>query len=683
MFIQESHFPLIMKALLLYATLTTCSSVEYFIIPSRTSSCISTSCLTFQQFITNFSNYQEKKMILRFGPGNHLFHSKLNVTNVDTLSIMSNSTENFINCSKSAGFIFSNVMTISLTNLSFNGCGKPSRNNVVIKVSNSSISIKNCIFNNSKGRIIELEFSKLVMSKSMFNRSKEGVFIVQKNSTMHDIGSIYELSKSPTKYSAIVYISGSLAKFSKCSFLKTTINGLTDMIYTNNLSSIILEYCEFVNNIIVKSRSTNKYLVQLRCSIIKLDGTVFKQNILHSGKLVYVIHSNISINNSVFEQNSLSNTGVLKLYMSSGHIFHNLQITRNSAKIGILRFYQSYVQIYDNLVITQNKVNRAVMLIDQSKVEVYQNIIIKENHAFLSTIDIYKSTLWFFGNIMFISNYGSIFIEESLVSLETSTFFDNVQTKQNKTYTTLYELGGAITSIWSVLHLNGRTEFCENHSWKIGGAINAIQSKVYIHSAALFTDNTAKKGGAIYLDHSDLICQNECSFVGNRATSRGGAIHATDSLISIGKEWYEYQQRSNHDNSLLRFVNNSAKNGGGLSFEAKSKLHGPLQANYKYVIEFNNNTAVKGGAIYVDDYTNVDTCGNTSYSTCFLQTPFFGSDSKWNGLIIIKSKMDTNTIYGGLLDRCVAKSDYVDIYKTKSYKKGVDYLKKHYKGSNH
>lgn len=250
MFIQESHFPLIMKALLLYATLTTCSSVEYFIIPSRTSSCISTSCLTFQQFITNFSNYQEKKMILRFGPGNHLFHSKLNVTNVDTLSIISNSTENFINCSKSAGFIFSNVMTISLTNLSFNGCGKPSRNNVVIKVSNSSISIKNCIFINSKGRIIELEFSKLVMSKSMFNRSKEGVFIVQKNSTMHDIGSIYELSKSPTKYSAIVYISGSLAKFSKCSFLKTTINGLTDMIYTNNLSSIILEYCEFVNNII-------------------------------------------------------------------------------------------------------------------------------------------------------------------------------------------------------------------------------------------------------------------------------------------------------------------------------------------------------------------------------------------------------------------------------------------------
>lgn len=87
--------------------------------------------------------------------------------------------------------------------------------------------------------------------------------------------------------------------------------------------------------ILLKSRSTNKYLVQLRCSTIKLDGMVFKQNILHSGKLVYVIHSNISINNSVFEQNSLSNTGVLKLYMSSGHIFHNLQITRNSAKIGM------------------------------------------------------------------------------------------------------------------------------------------------------------------------------------------------------------------------------------------------------------------------------------------------------------------------------------------------------------
>ena len=201
--------------------------------------------------------------------------------------------------------------------------------------------------------------------------------------------------------------------------------------------------------------------------------------------------------------------------------------------------------------------------------------------------------------------------------------------------------------------------------------MNIIESRVYAHSNATFSENVAERGGALHLDHCYLICQSNCSFIGNRALSQGGAIHAIESIISIGYEWYDVREISTSPR-FLSFVDNYAENaGGGISLEANAEVRGPLKSEYMYWISFINNTAKNGAAIYVNDY---GTCSDARNSTCFLQTPSFKSDDT-KSFIIINSSESKNAIYGGLLDRCIAKSDYRDVYNGRHLTNGIEYLR--------
>ena len=129
--------------------------------------------------------------------------------------------------------------------------------------------------------------------------------------------------------------------------------------------------------------------------------------------------------------------------------------------------------------------------------------------------------------------------------------------------------------MWSTIYFHGAVEFYRNKAWKTGGAINAIESKLYIYSSAMYNQNIAKNGGAMHLDHSYFICESNCTFIGNRAFTKGGAIHAIDSTITIGNEWFTFQNTSTSPRLLL-FMNNHADKGGGICLEAKAKVRGPL-----------------------------------------------------------------------------------------------------------
>ena len=142
---------------------------------------------------------------------------------------------------------------------------------------------------------------------------------------------------------------------------------------------------------------------------------------------------------------------------------------------------------------------------------------------------------------------------------------------------------------------------------------------------------------------------------------QGGGIHAIDSEIILTK--------LANSHSFLSFVNNSAVCGGGLSLEGRSRIKG--LSGCGCIIKFTNNTAQKGGAIYVDDYTNTDICTTTSYSLCFLRTPI-----SWENWVEIDSSLGKNTLYGGLLDRCIARNDISNrYYGLNNLVEGINYLK--------
>ena len=298
-----------------------------------------------------------------------------------------------------------------------------------------------------------------------------------------------------------------------------------------------------------------------------------------------------------------------------------------------------------------------MLYIHQSEIVTHQDIKITRNHAVQSTIQRKPRILpqhW-------------CYLHQRVCKVtfnNASTFLYNKQQNPN----ILVQLGGAITSMWSMIHFYDTAKFYRNKSWKIGGAIVANRSRIYAHSIAIYKENTAEKGGAMYLDHSYFTCQSNCTFIDNKASTKGGAIHAIDSIISIGDEWFTFQDMSSLSR-VLSFVNNHAVEGGGISLETNSKVHGPLKSQYEYFIQFINNTADKGAAIYVNDY---GTCSNVKYLNCFLSRPYNKSTLSWAILDVTESE---NAIYGGLLDRCNVENGLnTNPYSTNTIK-GIEYIK--------
>ena len=97
--------------------------------------------------------------------------------------------------------------------------------------------------------------------------------------------------------------------------------------------------------------------------------------------------------------------------------------------------------------------------------------------------------------------------------------------------------------------------------------------------------------------------------------TRGGAIHAKDSVIYVGPTYTTVDRY--HQYSDFSIVGNFAKEkGGGIGFEGSCKLRGPFMASYNYSITIENNSALAGRDIHVDDYTNTQVC-KFSATQCF------------------------------------------------------------------
>ena len=146
---------------------------------------------------------------------------------------------------------------------------------------------------------------------------------------------------------------------------------------------------------------------------------------------------------------------------------------------------------------------------------------------------------------------------------------------------------------------------------RLGGAIVASESRIVMYGDTTIANNTAtnSSGGGISLQQSDLEIKGNCIISGNHAMM-GGGIHATSSSVAV------YQP------GALQFINNKAKNGGGLYLEMNAKLYvlkpQRSQSNNENLLSFTDNHANYGRAIYVADDTNSGACSPDN--ECFFQT---------------------------------------------------------------
>ena len=548
--------------------------------------------------LSKFTNTTTKSgIVLQFGAGNHTLYSRHIFSNIEKCSIFSKDNSSLIVCSEvAAGFTFKNVSIVTLTNLTFIRCGNASRYNPVLHIFRvNDANISTCVFLHSKGRVIEAAYANITTKYCSFESCSAGVIILQHNTTMLDIGGIYTLNTFSPKRSALVFIIESIANFINSRFYKNRYNAYV------RLHTII--YYVKGGTLTLRQCELAHNNAEL---LISHDSTIviYDSNLTHNfagrrTSLLSIFTTNLSINNGIFAHN---------IYM------RQLQ--------GAIIFIDA-----DSTV----KSNNTLTIINNTCISYCHN-----SYA----LDIRSSRVTF-ERVNISDNTGSMAFLRSKVEF-TELKFQHARIIHP--YIPLHR--DAITSVASIIIFQGTTSFCNQHrSTSVAQrAVYARESRIYANGDTLFSNNT---GGALYLDQSDFICKKNCTFIGNTA-SKGGGIYAINSIITMGSDWNKFKQNKKM-RSLLSFDSNSADEGGAIYLEGNSKLRTPREVSSTYELEFHNNTAKRGGAIFVNDYTSI--CAN---STCFIQ-----AQSYKNGWIKINSTNGNTTIYGGLLDRCIAKRKYI------------------------
>ena len=213
----------------------------------------------------------------------------------------------------------------------------------------------------------------------------------------------------------------------------------------------------------------------------------------------------------------------------------------------------------------------------------------------------------------------------------------------------------------------------------------------------IIAHNTATgNGGGVYLSNSEFNCESKSSFelINNKAAYKGGGIHAISSSInkvtSSTDRCTQLDSPSCYDKNL-KFEENAAETGGGLSLEANANVY---ILRYQFIFDnpdshekdgsysmlrFIANSAHYGGAICVNDNTNSGTCSSHPKTECFFQVLALYNHHKNSGSIIITQGLYFSQNYanvsgsilyhGGLLDRCaVSRFAEVNVHKYRSNK---------------
>ena len=382
-------------------------------------------------------------------------------------------------------------------------------------------------------------------------------------------------------------------------------------------------------------------------AIFSYDGSLFfegnsttqftKNTAAYYGGAIYSYDGSISFNKNSTTQFTNSTAAELggAIYSYDGSISFKenstTQFTNNIAMIvgGAIRSFESSIAFEENST-TQFTNNTAA----------YNGGAINSKD---SSISFEENSITQFTNNTAAYRGGAIF------SYDGSLFFEGNSTTQFTNNTAAYH-GGAIYSTGGSISFdeNSTTQFTNSTAADLGGAIYSYDGSISFkeNSTTQFTNNTALKGGAIYsIDASISFEENSTTqFTNNIAMTFGGAIRSFESSIAFeensttqftnntaayygGAIYSTNGSISFKGNTITEFTNNTASTGGAIRSRGSSVCFGSisntkfnnnvakddggaiyfsnLEISYYYIqfndnshVEFNNNTATKGGAIY-------------------------------------------------------------------------------------
>ena len=504
---------------------------------------------------------------------------------------------------------------------------------------------------NTGGAILaELNGNITVSSSFINNRASFGGAITIRNGTVIGKGSHFINNIAFT--GGAVSLVGGTGSFTDFQSYYTNNSADNDggAIKADDRHSIAIHGCDFENN----TAGEHGGAIIIDGSAITSSNCLFTNNNAMVGGAISIQDGILYSESNHYIDNSASIGGAVwaeKSNVSSSHDHY----TNNTAKNGGGLFAVESTAYFNKTSFTKNwAATQGAAIHHTSKMIEVKDSIISDNHANDNNIvHIITTTLICTGEFIFVNNSGSLHVINSVVEFEGNTTF---------AYNT-GEFGGAITSIQSQITFTDKSKATiSGNRATYGGGVSLTGSVFNVSTSVIIMENTATlSGGGIHAYQSEIMCKSKLKalhITDNTARSQnGGGIYAIASNVKIF-------------HSYILLHNNKGDAGGGIFLEQNSKIYINKVLYYDFnsnqmILEFSNNFAIKGGAIYISDTTaagilcertNTGTEPTLASTECFIQTLKLNDERRIEarGIFFINNNASQSgqDIYGGLLDRC-------------------------------
>ena len=335
-------------------------------------------------------------------------------------------------------------------------------------------------------------------------------------------------------------------------------------------------------------------------------------------------------------------------------------LAESEQQFSAIEFHRT-MSILLNVTVYGNNAFHAIFVNDWSEVSVNNVHISGASCVSCSALFALNSKVNFSGNNSFNNNTA---LAGSAITMNscTSNFVGNILFINNTA-----DWGGAMMIFNGNYSVSGNISFITNTAFTGGGAIFMNGCTSNLSGNTLFVNNTAEMGGAVHIYNSSHSVSGNISFINNSAINAGGAIELSEgTLLMSGNISFINNTCTNckggavavngfggetilNLTGLIRFVNNSANQGGAMAFYGKPRLllSDPLKMEF-----IENHADSTGGAISFVENNNqcVDPYSLAEGQICLIKL-----SSKTN----IHLNFHNNTagdagtaLYGGALDSC-------------------------------
>ena len=731
---MSSYYHIFVLLLLVQTISVRVKSLTYYVSPSSNDGWCSVhhnSCLNLSETTALIDDRFVSNTSLILLPGNHTLLSNLSIAGHANFLMKSGDTRQpaIINCGLSSRLRINSSAYVYIYGIILNGCVENEVNAVKNFTLEDSVLSAACITNVSGSALVITNSTVVIMNsrfeyfmRPMTAESKGGVIL----STQSDIlilNSMFTMNSADK--GGVIYCLESVVLINNSTFTKNSAIEGGVLYITRNRNTTITNKSTFQDyqlvipvqwkyntefntmlsisrgsvhvfcigsNFTLNNASEGGVMYQHcvtengSCTLHIMDRSNFVLNNASYGAVFCIKFSNVVIHNCSFQNNKANQIGGVgychhsKLWINESVFCYN----QAGLHAGALYFNHSTSAIINSGRFHNNvaeNIGGSLHLHGQGNLVLTGLISFEQNSARqYSTINVYESNITCNGSLLITNNSGSISLVRSIGHFDGYTLFNDNEESihfhdskvvisghltsiKQRSYNILE--GGCISLLFSTLMISGRVTLNDSIATN-GGGILSITSRITVVESGILTviNNTASDtGGGIYLYHSLFNAQGLILLQGNKANTFGGGMHCIGSTIVLIRNQYSH---------YIKLANNKAVYGGGICLEASSQFYiRKLSGASKEAVQYIENSANYGGAIYVADNTTTGTCASSKVQTittslqteCFIQILQPVTENKTYPHIeeyLIFEQNFANVsganLYGGLLDRCTLYS---------------------------